>query len=869
MSKRLTCIVTGLVLSVFINMNWLGSGAAIFAQDDPAELVYGQTVEGTINESSPSAFYRFEGDAGDVITATMILTDGELDPFLVLNDAQRVPLATDDNGGGSTNARLTFTLPAAGEYLLQATHSGGTPPEAGGTFSLNLTASLASDEPPAQTEASPGAHIGAIQLGATTTGQLDRSTAVKLYWFNAGAGQTITATVAGEASFTPIVSLYDNAMQQVARAQDGQPLTHTLESPGIYFIAVSVPDTGSAGGSFTLQLDAGIASEQGDFETISNGDRLAGTVSEEAPAVTYAFDGSEGDNITITMSRTGGDLDSYLYLLDASGSTLYEDNDSGGDTGDAWITYTLPADGQYLIIATRADQEEGVTTGGFLLELLSDSPAPSASDAEPTLPAAYATAPVLGYGDEVEGEITNTKHLDLYTFVGSAGDTVLIEMNSPTIDTPDGLDPLLILLDSQQIPLSENDDIVAGVERNSRITYTLPTTGYYAIVATRFEQADGTTTGPYTLTLNNVDPNSVTTPEIEPIAQLDAQPLILGVPIQGALNNGGAIYTLDVEENGILDLSLTSDSELATMAILVDANLSEIASATSDTISSAEIQGAGSYGVIVFPQIGAASSRQGGYILAVTATGESSPTDSGEAAADSTPISYGTTVQGVIDDENPAQRYVFTGSANQFIQIEMTAAAGSSLDCYVELQTIDGTPVAANDDIDPGRVRDSRLTTELPSDGAYIIIASRYVGDDAPITTGAFNLTLEQVDEQSLGVSDEIIPIAYGETLTNQINDEQYLVFYSFDASAGDIISIEIEHLSGNLDTVLFLYQSSGENWRELASNDDSPTGGTYEAMLSNITLPQTGKYLIAVSRYGLETENYFGDFNITLRKEN
>jgi hypothetical protein len=81
------------------------------------------------------------------------------------------------------------------------------------------------------------------------------------------------------------------------------------------------------------------------------------------------------------------------------------------------------------------------------------------------------------------------------------------------------------------------------------------------------------------------------------------------------------------------------------------------------------------------------------------------------------------------------------------------------------------------------------------------------------------------------------------------------------------VVTITIEHLSGNLDSVMYLYKSSGAGWVEIANNDDSPTGGTYEPLLAGFTLPETGKYLIAVTRYGLEAESYFGTFAITVTR--
>ncbi len=119
-----------------------------------------------------------------------------------------------------------------------------------------------------------------------------------------------------------------------------------------------------------------------------------------------------------------------------------------------------------------------------------------------------------------------------------------------------------------------------------------------------------------------------------------------------------------------------------------------------------------------------------------------------------------------------------------------------------------------------------------------------------------------------LGRAPQITPLAYGETEVGEINDDQYLVFYVFEGTVGDIVSIEVNNLTGNLDSVLHLYRSDGDQWVEIANNDDSPTGGTYEAKLQSVILPQTGKYLIAVNRYGLDRERTFGTFSITLTLE-
>ena len=142
-------------------------------------------------------------------------------------------------------------------------------------------------------------------------------------------------------------------------------------------------------------------------------------------------------------------------MLDENEQMLAEGGDGDGD-GAAEIAYVLPADGVYLIVATREGQAQGTTAGSFLLEL-------SAGEAfAPLLPADYANLPLLAYGDTVEGEISDAKFMDVYVFLGQEGDPITVELKS--LDTGaavSALDPMLILLDDGRIPLAEHDDIVA------------------------------------------------------------------------------------------------------------------------------------------------------------------------------------------------------------------------------------------------------------------------------------------------------------------------------------------------------------------------------------------------------------------------
>lgn len=109
----------------------------------------------------------------------------------------------------------------------------------------------------------------------------------------------------------------------------------------------------------------------------------------------------------------------------------------------------------------------------------------------------------LSYGDEVQAELTEGAETDpfrdvpadTHEFTGSAGDRVVITMESDPLDT-------YLLLSKDDELVAENDD-ASGL--NSRIETELPENGRYTIWASRYGElmgmTSGETEGEYTLTL--------------------------------------------------------------------------------------------------------------------------------------------------------------------------------------------------------------------------------------------------------------------------------------------------------------------------------------------------------------------------------
>jgi hypothetical protein len=99
-------------------------------------------------------------------------------------------------------------------------------------------------------------------------------------------------------------------------------------------------------------------------------------------------------------------------------------------------------------------------------------------------------------GQEIEGEITNRDYEFEYTFSGSEGQLISIEMK-PAADSQ--LDPEVFLYDSENELLAVNDDFSYPT---SLILISLPADGEYTVVASRNDGRSGSSEGEYVLTVS-------------------------------------------------------------------------------------------------------------------------------------------------------------------------------------------------------------------------------------------------------------------------------------------------------------------------------------------------------------------------------
>lgn len=109
----------------------------------------------------------------------------------------------------------------------------------------------------------------------------------------------------------------------------------------------------------------------------------------------------------------------------------------------------------------------------------------------------------LTLGQTIEGEITNAGFEAIYTFSGTAGMLINVRMERQSGD----LDTYVNLLAPDGNQLAFNDDSPELGTRGSILTgITLPADGTYTLVATRYRQQQGSSSGRFSL-LVELDPN--------------------------------------------------------------------------------------------------------------------------------------------------------------------------------------------------------------------------------------------------------------------------------------------------------------------------------------------------------------------------
>lgn len=429
-----------------------------------------------------------------------------------------VPLATDAPTEAPTNTPTNTGEPTAtpsetatvtNTPTATATYTDTPEPTATETLEATSTYTFTprpTNTPTAEPTMTPAPQVASILVpGETRGGIINDTTPEVQFEYRGTAGQAITVMAAATSgNLDPVISIISPDGDVLASNDDISDTDRnaalydvTLPADGTYTISVTRLRgvRGSSEGDFDVLLTL---SEGGVSPTVITqpiGEPLEGRIDDSTPRMELAFDGSAGMTVSVALYATSGNLDSVLELYAPDGTLVADNDDVTFTAKDSVIdSAVLPADGQYRIVVQRFRAAAGNTEGDFILTITEGAPA--------TRPGGDKI--LLVQLNTVEtGEISMAVPQVVYRYDGTAGEGLTITMHRV-----DGtIDPLLRVIAPDGSIVAENDDGWSGqtppdgyVVQDSKIDIpALPATGTYTIIASRYRDDAGDSTGTFEL----------------------------------------------------------------------------------------------------------------------------------------------------------------------------------------------------------------------------------------------------------------------------------------------------------------------------------------------------------------------------------
>ncbi|MBX3476120.1 MAG: PPC domain-containing protein [Brevundimonas sp.] len=461
----------------------------------PRTVRIGDEIEGRLDADDPEtdAGPRFDAyvlrlAAGDRVSLGLEADD--FDPLVRIGRMEGGVFSelayNDDAPDGGLNARLLFTAPGAGDYVIRASsYAAG----AEGDYRLKL------EQAPPAPAATP------IALGQRIEGRLARTDGVNaqgrrvdLYRFEGQPGQRITIT-ATSSDFDAYLELFrDTAGGPVSVAQDDDSgggtnarINTVLEEGGVYLIEARAFSDGL--GAYGLKLEETLpppaptplafgATVQGEITT----DNPAGA--DGRPYKAYVFSGQARQRVRIIVRS--GDFDSLVSIGRPGDdwSALATDDDGLGEGLDARLNYTLPEDGDYEVRVMPWAAEK---LGLYSVEMTDRGP-------EPRPGSLVVGATVRGTLSDEDGVTDEGAAYDAYEIQAKAGEKLRLTLVSNAFDSV--VEVGRTDEDGAFDSLESDDDGLS--DTHARLDWTAPEDGLYVIRARSYAP---NSTGDYALTV--------------------------------------------------------------------------------------------------------------------------------------------------------------------------------------------------------------------------------------------------------------------------------------------------------------------------------------------------------------------------------
>jgi hypothetical protein len=510
---------------------WFFVNTFALAQNQDAQgLCYGwysldpdneSVAVGEITNNAHTQNWVFEGTAGSFVTLRLKVTSGNLDPFIYITDnatGSRIITSAATETDATPGIRIpNLQLPTDGSYTLTATRLGEQNGASTGSYSLSLEPGLENVYVAGELNANLDAMI---YDGEVVNGQVPVAFQYDAWYFEGQRENQITAVVSSGdgSSLTGDLTLLlfsEGAWveQRAISVDNGTELrldNFQLPVGGLYVLRVRPTFTPFSNYQLTLGGSGGTRPELPGCrvvvaqcpevsplgvpaQSIFDQTPAFGNVTAASPAIAYQFAAFEGDVVSATMQRTGGDLDTFMGLADERGNVLARD--SGFDPARSAInSFIVPADGCYFIYASREGVGDGDTEGTFIVTA-TGIPAGETTNV-PQPPADINFGRDIAPGETATGTIADDRVQVAYRFRAETAGTY----SAIATQSSGNLTPALVLYDAD---FNQLDAVTANFVGNASnpLTFQAEAEAYYFIVVQREGGAAGTSAGDFTLSV--------------------------------------------------------------------------------------------------------------------------------------------------------------------------------------------------------------------------------------------------------------------------------------------------------------------------------------------------------------------------------
>jgi hypothetical protein len=691
------------------------------------------------------------------------------------------------------------------------------------------------------------------------------------YSFDANRDDSVTIrmeTTSGD--LDPFLSLYGPDGTLVGRNDDeasgnrNSLIALTLADGGTYTIEATRFAEGSSTGTFRLTLAiAGTQSTQTPTDPLSAGPDFAvqyialdygdivyaNTLNATTPRRYFAVGGRQGDLVRVVVNSTG-DLLPQTRILNRNSEALSRESEMR--PGEIIAYATLPETGWYLIEVTA---RSGAGTFDLFVNRLASA--------------------VLQVGELINGTFTLDVPVVSYIVNARIGDQIAVNMFT---ERGSGVQPQLVLRDLNQTPIANP---VVGERFPVLRILSIPRTGPYILEASNLN-ADAQ--GDFSLRLTSYPAD---------IERLEALPVSYNKDYPDTISDDvpQRYYHFSGKTGDLVTITMNRETgSLDPYLILMDSDLNELAANNDASINTRNariiqfrLPKDGDYYVLAARNNLAQGTTQGEFNLALTVGAIS--LESGTVTA-TLRWSSGADLNLFVRD--PLGRSISwsdpSSPSGGTLQIDSNTGCQTPSAEPVEHIYFPGTNLVTGDyevwvwyQDGCGRENPANFSLVIDVSGESVLETSgelrprqrfeaglRMTQDGETGITNPGRVTTPTRQQEASEGGD--VFIRYGESLTGTISDAQYALFYQFDGTAGDEVMIRVERLTNNLDSIVVLRDADNRNLPNGSNDDTDP--GTHDSLLT-YTLPNTGEYVIAVTRFGVRDGTTTGNFRLTLEQTN